>query len=142
LRVEVDLLELHQFEDLGGAGDLTLDQGSSFGRDGQRCTTLWSDHTREGRGEGAAEQQRPSHVDVDAVQVVPLCYNVTMVENAHRDEVGPQGRTSTAWGPVARRSTHELVIDAIEEQIMSGALAVGDLHRNHVHVAGTLLLCR
>jgi GntR family transcriptional repressor for pyruvate dehydrogenase complex len=53
-----------------------------------------------------------------------------MVENAHHDEVGPQPRTQGGgadWSPVARRSTHELVIAAIEEQIMSGALVVGDL---------------
>lgn len=31
-----------------------------------------------------------------------------------------------AWAPVARPRAHELVIQAIEDQIMSGALAVGD----------------
>ncbi|WP_109472219.1 FadR/GntR family transcriptional regulator [Ornithinimicrobium cavernae] len=31
-----------------------------------------------------------------------------------------------AWGPVARNSTHELVIEAIEDQIMAGTLTVGD----------------
>lgn len=76
------------------------------------------------------------------MQVVPLCYNVTMVENAHHDEVGPQGRTSTSWGPVARRSTHELVIDAIEEQIMSGALAVGDLLPPERELAARLQVSR
>lgn len=30
------------------------------------------------------------------------------------------------WTPVSRPSTHELVIEAIEEQIMSGTLTVGD----------------
>lgn len=30
------------------------------------------------------------------------------------------------WKPVSRASTHELVIDAIEEQIMAGSLTVGD----------------
>ncbi|NJE67924.1 FadR family transcriptional regulator [Brevibacterium sp. LS14] len=33
---------------------------------------------------------------------------------------------SPEWRPVTRPSTHELVIDAIEEQIMAGSLAVGD----------------
>ncbi|AXH97735.1 FadR/GntR family transcriptional regulator [Ornithinimicrobium avium] len=36
------------------------------------------------------------------------------------DETGPD------WGPVARTSTHELVIEAIEDQIMAGTLTVGD----------------
>lgn len=31
-----------------------------------------------------------------------------------------------SWEPVARNSTHELVIDAIEGQIMAGSLVVGD----------------
>ncbi|USQ81080.1 FadR/GntR family transcriptional regulator [Ornithinimicrobium faecis] len=30
------------------------------------------------------------------------------------------------WGPVTRNSTHELVIEAIEDQIMAGTLTVGD----------------
>lgn len=30
------------------------------------------------------------------------------------------------WRPVTRASTHELVIDAVEEQIMAGSLSVGD----------------
>jgi GntR family transcriptional repressor for pyruvate dehydrogenase complex len=33
---------------------------------------------------------------------------------------------SPAWAPVARTRAHELVIQAIEDQIMTGALAVGD----------------
>lgn len=36
------------------------------------------------------------------------------------DQSGP------AWGPVARNSTHELVIEAIEDQIIAGTLTVGD----------------
>ena len=66
-----------------------------------------------------------------------------MVENARHAEVGPQSgrtgraeetgrarqseRSGAAWAPVSRRSTHELVIAAIEDQIMNGALVVGDL---------------
>lgn len=34
--------------------------------------------------------------------------------------------SSPNWRPVGRPRAHELVIDAIEEQIMSGALSVGD----------------
>lgn len=53
-----------------------------------------------------------------------------MVDNTPRDEVRPQsGRSSradAAWKPVARASTHELVIEAIEDQIMNGTLTVGD----------------
>jgi GntR family transcriptional regulator, transcriptional repressor for pyruvate dehydrogenase complex len=53
-----------------------------------------------------------------------------MVDNTHDDEVRPQsGRAagpSTAWRPVTRTSTHELVIEAIEDQIMAGALSVDD----------------
>lgn len=33
---------------------------------------------------------------------------------------------SPAWGPVPRTRAHELVVQAIEDQIMSGALRVGD----------------
>lgn len=46
---------------------------------------------------------------------------------------GPAGQVDDAeaapgleWKPVTRASTHELVIDAIEEQIMAGSLSVGD----------------
>lgn len=38
----------------------------------------------------------------------------------------PAGSEAT-WRPVTRSSTHELVIEAIEDQIMTGALVVGDL---------------
>ena len=38
----------------------------------------------------------------------------------------PAGK-DVPWRPVARSSTHELVIAAIEDQIMNGTLAVGDL---------------
>ena len=34
--------------------------------------------------------------------------------------------SSPEWGPVTRNSTHELVIEAIEDQIMAGTLVVGD----------------
>ncbi|WP_299305945.1 FadR/GntR family transcriptional regulator [uncultured Brachybacterium sp.] len=53
-----------------------------------------------------------------------------MGDNTHDNEVRPQsarsGTPGAAWRPVARSSTHRLVIDAIEDQIMTGALAVGD----------------
>lgn len=39
-------------------------------------------------------------------------------------ESAPRG---PEWAPVTRPSTYELVIEAIEEQIMTGSLAVGDL---------------
>ena len=69
-----------------------------------------------------------------------------MVENAHHSEVGPHGSTvgagGAAWGPVSRRSTHELVIDAIEDQIMSGALAVGDLLPPERELASRLQVSR
>ena len=46
------------------------------------------------------------------------------------NEVRPQSDRASgadaAWAPVTRSSTYELVIDAIEDQIMTGALAVGD----------------
>ena len=38
----------------------------------------------------------------------------------------PETSPSPAWKPVTRASTHELVINAIEEQITSGTLTVGD----------------
>ena len=48
-----------------------------------------------------------------------------MVENAHHSEVGPHRSTAgaggAAWGPVSRRSTHELVIDAIVPEPLGGA---------------------
>ena len=69
-----------------------------------------------------------------------------MVENAHHSEVGPHRSTAgaggAAWGPVSRRSTHELVIDAIEDQIMSGALAVGDLLPPERELASRLQVSR
>ena len=69
-----------------------------------------------------------------------------MVENAHNSEVGPHRSTAgaggAAWGPVSRRSTHELVIDAIEDQIMSGALAVGDLLPPERELASRLQVSR
>lgn len=54
-----------------------------------------------------------------------------MVERRDGEEVGPhEGRSAgpeAVWRPVTRSSTHELVIEAIEDQIMTGALTVGDL---------------
>ena len=35
-------------------------------------------------------------------------------------------KSGPEWGPVTRNSTHELVIEAIEDQIMTGTLVVGD----------------
>ena len=44
--------------------------------------------------------------------------------------IGRSSATASApspnWKPVARTRTYEMVIDAIEEQILSGALGVGD----------------
>lgn len=39
----------------------------------------------------------------------------------------PAVTSGDAWRPVTRSRTYELVIDAIEEQILTGAVAVGDL---------------
>ncbi|WP_193104363.1 FadR/GntR family transcriptional regulator [Brachybacterium sp. FME24] len=54
-----------------------------------------------------------------------------MVDNTDGKEVGPQTDRSSGvgamWRPVTRSSTHELVIEAIEDQIMAGTLTVGDL---------------
>jgi GntR family transcriptional repressor for pyruvate dehydrogenase complex len=41
------------------------------------------------------------------------------------EDIVTDGR-NPAWAPVARSRAHELVIQAIEDQIMSGALVVGD----------------
>lgn len=53
-----------------------------------------------------------------------------MVDDTQDNEVRPEPERAadarSAWRPVARTSTHQLVIDAIEDQIMTGALAVGD----------------
>ncbi|MGO1450149.1 FadR/GntR family transcriptional regulator [Brevibacterium aurantiacum] len=38
----------------------------------------------------------------------------------------PKAPQAPEWKPVSRSSTHELVINAIEEQITSGYLTVGD----------------
>jgi len=68
-----------------------------------------------------------------------------MVENAHHEEVGPQRRAhggGADWGPVSRRSTHELVIAAIEDQIMTGALVVGDLLPPERELAARLQVSR
>lgn len=69
-----------------------------------------------------------------------------MVERRDGDEVGPQeGRASGAgatWRPVTRSSTHELVIEAIEDQIMSGALVVGDLLPPERELAAQLKVSR
>ena len=49
-----------------------------------------------------------------------------------RDEARPQPPDSAeatagpTWRPVSRANTYELVIDAVEEQIMAGSLTVGD----------------
>ncbi|MDO5696697.1 MAG: FadR/GntR family transcriptional regulator [Dermatophilus congolensis] len=40
--------------------------------------------------------------------------------------VPPQGSNSAAWRPVTKARAYELVVDRIEEQILSGALRVGD----------------
>ena len=52
-------------------------------------------------------------------------------ESVSKDDDTAAGHTVNApqgpsWKPVARSSTHELVINAIEEQITSGSLTVGD----------------
>lgn len=46
------------------------------------------------------------------------------------------------WKPVARSSTHELVIDAIEEQIMAGSLTVGDPLPSERELAAKLQVSR
>ncbi|ATG52426.1 GntR family transcriptional regulator [Brachybacterium vulturis] len=69
-----------------------------------------------------------------------------MVDTTNGDEVRPQaGRSAAAdaaWTPVTRSSTYELVIDAIEDQIMSGALAVGDLLPPERELAARLRVSR
>ncbi|MDN5821065.1 MAG: FCD domain-containing protein [Brachybacterium sp.] len=69
-----------------------------------------------------------------------------MVDTTNEGEVGPQESRSTgagaAWAPVARSSTYELVIDAIEDQIMTGALAVGDLLPPERELAARLRVSR
>lgn len=46
----------------------------------------------------------------------------------HSDTVGsPSARTpDLSWAPIPKSRAHELVIEAIEEQVMSGRLGVGD----------------
>ena len=39
---------------------------------------------------------------------------------------GAEATASPMWRPVSRANTYELVIDAVEEQIMAGSLTVGD----------------
>lgn len=41
-------------------------------------------------------------------------------------DIAATGNTAPQWRPVARVRSHELVVEAIENQIMSGALRVGD----------------
>ncbi|GAA1484646.1 FadR/GntR family transcriptional regulator [Brachybacterium fresconis] len=69
-----------------------------------------------------------------------------MVDNTDSDEVGPQGTRSpgadATWRPVTRASTHELVIEAIEDQIMTGALVVGDLLPPERELASRLSVSR
>jgi len=69
-----------------------------------------------------------------------------MVDTTKDDEVGPQRARPRAadasWRPVARASTHELVINAIEDQIMHGTLAVGDLLPPERELAARLQVSR
>lgn len=69
-----------------------------------------------------------------------------MVDMTNDDEVRPHtGRATGAdasWAPVTRSSTYELVIDAIEDQIMTGALAVGDLLPPERELAARLRVSR
>lgn len=74
-----------------------------------------------------------------------------MVDNTNDEVVRPQpggpvagGAASrgAAWSPVARTSTHELVIDAIEDQILTGALVVGDLLPPERELAARLQVSR
>lgn len=69
-----------------------------------------------------------------------------MVDMANNDEVRPhRGRATgadAAWAPVTRSSTYELVIDAIEDQIMTGALVVGDLLPPERELASRLRVSR
>ena len=69
-----------------------------------------------------------------------------MVDRTNKNEVRPQpgrsARADAAWAPVARSSTYELVIDAIEDQIMTGALAVGDLLPPERELAARLQVSR
>ena len=69
-----------------------------------------------------------------------------MVDMTNDDEVRPHtGRATGAdasWAPVTRSSTYELVIDAIEDQIMTGALQAYGVLRSEVgsgHGAGTFV---
>ncbi|MGP9537541.1 FadR/GntR family transcriptional regulator [Brachybacterium sp. AOP43-C2-M15] len=69
-----------------------------------------------------------------------------MVDTPNADEVGPlsvrAACADAAWRPVTRASTHELVIDAIEDQIMSGTLTVGDLLPPERELAARLQVSR
>jgi GntR family transcriptional repressor for pyruvate dehydrogenase complex len=74
-----------------------------------------------------------------------------MVDRTNGDEVGPHrarperersAGSGATWRPVARASTHELVIEAIEDQIMSGTLAVGDLLPPERELAARLQVSR
>lgn len=69
-----------------------------------------------------------------------------MVDTANDDEVRPRASRSAGadadWAPVTRSSTYELVIEAIEGQIMTGALAVGDLLPPERELAARLQVSR
>ncbi|ASK66728.1 GntR family transcriptional regulator [Brachybacterium avium] len=69
-----------------------------------------------------------------------------MVDTTNGNEVRPQAarpaEADAAWTPVTRSSTYELVIDAIEDQIMNGALVVGDLLPPERELAARLRVSR
>jgi len=73
-----------------------------------------------------------------------LCYNCAMADLTNHDEVRPQRArgAEAAWTPVSRSSTHQLVIDAIEERIMTGTLTVGDLLPPERELASRLQVSR
>ncbi|MCF2586813.1 FadR/GntR family transcriptional regulator [Brevibacterium sp. UCMA 11752] len=68
-------------------------------------------------------------------------------ESVSKDDDTAAGHTVNApqgpsWRPVARSSTHELVINAIEEQITSGSLTVGDPLPSERELAAKLQVSR
>ncbi|AZL07046.1 MAG: FadR/GntR family transcriptional regulator [Brevibacterium aurantiacum] len=68
-------------------------------------------------------------------------------ESVSKDDDTAAGHTVNApqgpsWKPVARSSTHELVINAIEEQITSGSLTVGDPLPSERELAAKLQVSR